>query len=301
MRAAPPIGARARSYNTPALMATVCILGSGELGGALAHALARAERVRRVLLVDATGSVAAGKALDIYQSCAVEGFHTQLEGTTDPTRAAGCSVCVIADRFGTRGHEWQGDEGLEMLRRLAPYIDEAPIVFAGASQADLLVRAVRECGLPPQRVIGSASEAFAAAVRAIVAMEARCSPGEVMLTLLGAPPAGFVVPWSDASIGGFALERVLTPPQITRIDARLPQLWPPGPFTLGLAAARVVEALVHSSRRTFSVFTMLGGEFGVRDRAGVLPALLSPQGIAHVHVPALNTRERVRLETVLGK
>ena len=281
-------------------MATVCIIGSGELGGALAHALARGERVRRVRLVDAAGSVAAGKALDIQQSCAVEGFHTQLEGTTDATRAAGCAVCVIADRAGARSVEWQGDEGVEMLRQLAPYVGEAPIVFAGAAQADLMARAVRECGLQPSRVMGSAPEALAAAVRAIVAMEAGCSPGEVMLTVLGLPPSGVVVPWSDASIGGAALERVLTPPQITRIDARLAQLWPPGPFTLGLAAARVVDGLVHSSRRAFSVVTILAGEFGVRGRAGILPVRLAPHGIAHTHVPSLNTRERVRIETALA-
>ena len=48
-----------------------------------------------------------------------------------------------------------------------------------------------------------------------------------------------------------------------------------------------------------SVLTVLGGEFGVRDRAGVLPCLLTPSGIAHVRLPDLNTRERVQLETAL--
>ena len=50
----------------------------------------------------------------------------------------------------------------------------------------------------------------------------------------------------------------------------------------------------------FSVLTPLGGEFGVRNRVGVLPAVLGAHGIVHVRVPALSTRERVLLETALG-
>ena len=281
-------------------MATVCIIGAGELGGAIAHALARRERVRRVVLVDAAVNVAAGKALDIQQAGAVEGFHTQLSGTDDVTRVIGCSVCVLADRSGPPPAEWQGEDGLSMLTRLAAYLGRAPVVCAGTKQAPLLLAAARESGLRREALIGSAPAALASALTAIVAMEARCSPSEVQLTVLGAPPDGFVVPWSEASIGGRALDRVLTQVELARLEARLPRLWPPGPYALGLAAARVAEGLLTSSRRAFPVLSVLGGEFGVRGRVGVLPALLSPAGIAHVRVPELNTRERVALETALG-
>lgn len=281
-------------------MATVCIIGAGELGAAAAHALARGDRLSRVLLVDAAGAIARGKALDMQQAGAVEGFHTQLAGTDDPTRAAGSAVCVIADRAGQPSAEWQGDEGLAMMTRLHPYLGEAPIVFAGAAQDGLLLTAVREGGIRRERLIGSAPEAFASAITAIVAMEARCSPSEVRLAVLGAPPDGFVVPWSEASIGGYALERVLTQVQLTRLEARVARLWPPGPFALGVAAARVAEAIVGSSRRAFSVLAVLGGEFGVRGRVGSLPVLLSTGGIVHSRVPTLNTRERVQVESALA-
>ncbi|HXH24999.1 MAG TPA: hypothetical protein VNI78_07100, partial [Vicinamibacterales bacterium] len=111
--------------------------------------------------------------------------------------------------------------------------------------------------------------------------------------------AGFVVPWGEASIGGYALERVLTPVQLRRMEARAARLWPPGPHALGLAAARVAEALVSSSRRTFSVLTVLAGEFGIQGGAGIVPALLSPGGIARTIAPSLNARERVRVAVAL--
>jgi hypothetical protein len=44
---------------------------------------------------------------------------------------------------------------------------------------------------------------------------------------------------------------------------------------------------------------MLGGEFGVRNRVGAVPARFSPQGIDRTFAPPLDTRERVSLETAL--
>jgi malate dehydrogenase len=290
-----------RSTRIPQQMnPTVCIIGAGELGAATADALARRERVARVLLIDDAASVASGKALDIQQSGAIARFHPRLGGFADLSRVTGCAACVVADRTGRPSTEWQGDELLGLLKRLAPFLGEVPIVLAGTSHAVGMPLAVREAGVRRERLIGSAPEALAAATRAIVAMEAACSPAEVGLAVLGTPPSGFVVPWSDATIGGYALERVLTPVQLTRVEARVARLWPPGPFALGAAAARVVEGVVGSSRRAFNVLTVLGGEFGVRGRVGTVPAVLSAAGVVQTRVPLLNTRERVRLESALG-
>jgi malate dehydrogenase len=288
--------------------ATVCIVGAGELGGAVADALARAGNVASVLMIDAAGSaagsVAAGKALDIQQSGAIIGIRTRVDGTGDLTRIAGCAVIVLADRHGAPSSEWQGDEGRALVTTILPDAGDAPIVFAGASHTALIESLVREAGVPSRRLIGSASEALASALTSMVAMEAGCSPSEIRLTVLGSPPRGLVVPWSEASIGGFSLERVLTQVQLRRLEARADKLWPPGAFTLGIAAARVAEAIVSSSRRTFSVISVLDSSsglsgFGARGRAGALPCRLSTSGIVDTRVPTLSARERVQLETAL--
>lgn len=281
-------------------MTMVAIVGAGEVGGSTAHALARSDRVGRLLFVDPAGAPAAGKALDLRQAGAIDGSHTRLEGTDDATRVAGCDVCVVADRFGAGLGDWRGDEGLALLRQMAPVLGRAPIVFAGALQVDLLAAAAAELAIDRRRLMGSAPEAFASAVAAIVAMEANCSPREVLLTVLGTPPAGLVVPWSEASIGGYALQQVLAPVQLARVEARAGRLWPPGPYALGAAAARLVAAILSSSRRSFCVLTPLGGEFGVKNRPGCLPARVARHGIAETRVPELTTRERVQVQTALG-
>ena len=52
-------------------MPSVAVLGAGDLGGAIAHALTERARVGSILLVDEQQKVAAGKALDIQQGAAV--------------------------------------------------------------------------------------------------------------------------------------------------------------------------------------------------------------------------------------
>jgi malate dehydrogenase len=280
-------------------MSMVAVFGAGDVGGACTQALASRDRVDRVLLIDQAVNAAAGKALDIQQAGAISGFHTHVEATSDETRAIGCAAIVVADRFASGSPEWQAEEGLALIRRTAVASD-APLVFAGAAQADLMRASSQELLVAPRRLIGSASEALASAVCAIVAMEARCSSTEVSVAVLGSPPDSFVIPWSDASVGGYALERVISQVQLRRIEARVTWLWPPGPYALGAAAACVLEGLLDAARCSYSVLAVLDGEFGVRNRVGAVPALLGPHGVAHIRVPLLNAREQVQLDTALG-
>src|SRR5262245_49324469 len=133
---------------------TVCIIGAGELGGAVADALARGERVARVLIVDDAASVAAGKALDIQPSGAIAGLHARLEGSADLSRVTGCDVCVLADRTGRPSSEWQGDDALALMQRLMPYIGAAPVVCAGSAQTSAMQLVAREARVARERLIG---------------------------------------------------------------------------------------------------------------------------------------------------
>lgn len=281
-------------------MRSVAVIGAGDVGAAVAQALAARDRVSRVLIVDAAASVAAGKALDIQQMGAVAGFQVRLDSTDDLTRVMGAAACVIADRHGAPATEWTGDEGLSLIRRLLPCAGDAPLIFAGAGQTGLMQMVAREQHVPGRRLLGSSPEAFASAIRSMIALEAGCSPAEVVVTVLGVPPGGFVVPWSEAAIGGFALERVLTPVQRSRLEARTARLWPPGPYALGLAAAVAAEAVVAASRRSLALLTVLDGEFGVRNRVAALPTMLDARGVAGTRAPSLTTRERVMLDTALA-
>ena len=278
-------------------MTDVAIIGAGELGGALAHVLARRDVVRSIRLIDSAGSIAAGKALDIMQASPIEQFATQVSGTTDVTYAAAASIVVIADRAGQS--EWHGDEALLLLKQLSESARRAIVLCAGASQRELVERGVREHRYSPQRLFGAAPEALAAALRSVIALEINGSPRDIALTILGVPPQQTVIPWHTVTIAGFSATDVLSEPSRRRIEARLVLLWPPGPHALATAAAEAVASLAGGSPRTFSCFVapVDGAEY--RQRVAALPVRLGPEGTTRVALPELDARARVALETAI--
>jgi malate dehydrogenase len=278
-------------------MRASAIIGAGELGGALAHVLARRDLVSTIRLIDETGHVAEGKALDIMQAAPIEGFATEVAGSTDLTSAAGAALIILADRSG--GSEWQGQDGLLLLTRLSQLAAGSVVLCAGASQRELIERGVRELRFARERLFGSAPEALAAAIRAMVALEANGSPSDVALTVLGVPPSHVVVPWEEATIGGFAATRVLDERARRRLAARVAPLWPPGPYALAWAASKAAGAVLGRSRRTMCGFIAPDDSNGRRARAAALPLRLGEAGVLGDELPSLSVHDRVALDNAM--
>ena len=58
----------------------ITLIGSGNIGGTLAHLIALKE-LGDIVLFDVVEGIAKGKALDIAQSSPVEGFNVSITGT----------------------------------------------------------------------------------------------------------------------------------------------------------------------------------------------------------------------------
>ena len=278
-------------------MATVAILGAGDIGGALARQLAATDLVSRIVIVDDQASVAAGKALDVAQSAPVDGYHTALSGTNDVAAAVGAVAVVIADRAGQA--EWKDEDGLALLKRVAGLNQVAPIVCAGASQASLIERGVNESGLSRLRVFGSAPEAFRSAIVAITALEANAAPADISLSVLGRAPQHVIVPWDEAAIAGRTATQVLTAAQLARLDARIARLWPPGPYALASAATRLLRSALTRSPHVHAALVAVTRDEGVPGRSAMMPVMLQPAGIRALVAPALSSRDRVRFDTTM--
>jgi malate dehydrogenase len=285
------------SHYNIAAMQEVAIVGAGELGGALAHAVARRGVARAVRLVDEHGRVAEGKALDIAQAAPIEGFATRLSGSTDVAATAGAEVIVLADHVG--GGEWQGEDALALVRRLARSAPDAVLLCAGAAQREVIDLAARELRVPRTRLFGSAPEALASGARALVALAAGASPRDVALSVLGVPPAHTVIAWEEATIAGFALTRVVDEPRRRRVAARVGGLWPPGPYALATAAALVIEAMAGRSRRSACCFVAPDRSTGRRVRTAAMPVRLGPAGITEIVSPRLSVVENVALDNAM--
>ena len=277
-------------------MSVIAIIGAGTLGGTLAHLVAAHDLYREVRLIDDAGDVAAGKALDILQSGAIERFGTTVVGDSGASAAVGADVVVLAGPADAPEAEWDDGDGLDRLRRTAAFNRGALVICAGAGHRGLVERGVSEAGLDRRRLIGSAPEALRGALRAIVALEAGCEASEVALTVLGAPPRHTVVPWSQATAGGLSLEPALAPARQRRLHARAVALWPPGPYALAAAAGRVAASLATGNGRQVCCFVAVDGELGLRKQVLAAPVRLGPRGVTRIVEPHLNARERSQLE-----
>jgi len=281
-------------------MLDVAIVGAGELGGAIAHALAWRGIASSILLVDEAGQVAAGKALDIMQAAPIQGFATRVFGSNDLFALAGAALVVIADRAGrVADAEWQGDDGVALIGRIRQLARESLILCAGATQRLLVERGVHELEISRNRLFGSAPEALASAMRACVALEANGSPKDVALTVLGLPPGQIVVPWDQGTIGGLALTRALDEPARRRLQARLAPLWPPGPQALAAAAVKATGGVCEVSRQVMSCFVAPDNPSRQRVRTVALPTRLERSGVVRVEVPHLSTHDRVALDNAM--
>ena len=281
-------------------MSVVAIVGAGETGAATARALALRARVDVVRLIDENGSVAAGKALDLLQSGPVCGTDTRVEGSDDlATATCDAAAIILADPVGSS--EWSGASGLAVLRRLleSGRLEATVVVCAGAGHRVLMQHACDELRMPRRRLIGSAPEALAATARALVAAQARATPNQIALTVLGDPPRRFAIPWAEASIGGHSIASRLTAAELRGVETRLRALWPPGPSALGTAAALCSEAAATGSRRVFSAFVSLDRDNGTKAPVCAWPVSIGPAGLERVTTPVLTGRERVVIDEVL--
>lgn len=274
-------------------MSFVAIIGSGALGGAVAHALALRDRIREIRLIDAEERIAQGKALDIRQSSPIDQFSTVTIGSGAIAAAAGAAAIVLADPASGAG-EFSGEAGLTLLGQLARIESSTPIVCAGASQRELIVRGVSELHIAETRLIGSAPVALESALRALAALQIDSSAVPIAVAVVGVPPDNVVVGWEEASLGGQPLTSHIPPHVIAGLNARLRGLWPPGTFSLGAAAAAIVEAIALGSRRRFSCFVHIGN-----GRVAAMPVELGEDGVRRVIEPVLTRQERTRLENAV--
>ncbi len=282
-------------------MPVVAVVGADALGGSITHKLAGRGRCLAVRLIDPTGGVAAGKVLDIQQAGAVEGFHTEITAHDDLEAACGADVVVVAGPADEPQATAGGDDAaLATLRRLRVLARHAVCVCAGVAHCRLVGRAVAELGMPRRQVLGTAPAALQSALRAIVALELRCSPADVSLGVLGVPPDHLVVPWSAATARGAPLSHLLAPPRLARLRDRARLVWPPGPYTLASVTARVCEAVAAGAApRAVPCFTVLDGELGVRGTVAAVPVELGAGGVTRILEPSLTVQEQVQLDTAL--
>jgi malate/lactate dehydrogenase len=108
-----------------------------------------------------------------------------------------------------------------------------------------------------------------------------------------------IIPWEEATIGGFSAVRVLAPHTRRIIETRVAALWPPGPFALAAAAVKVVDAIARGSRCVVTCFMPPDAQPGIGTRTVARPARIGAAGAEAVALPPLTVHDQVALDNVM--
>ncbi len=289
------------------------LVGGGQIGGNLAL-LAVQKDLGDVVLYDipAAEGLVKGKALDINQLAAVDGYASHVTGTTDWKDVAGADVVIITagiPRKPGMSREDLLETNLKIMKDVASNLKtHCPRAFVinVANPLDAMVYALHKItGFPPSHVVGMAGVLDTARFKCFVAQALGCSPRDVQALVLGGHGDDMVPLLRSATVGGAPLSGLLPKEKLAAIvdrtrkgGAELVELYKTGSayFAPAASAIAMAEAYVQDSKRILPAAALLEGQYGVRGVFVGVPVRIGAGGVEEIFELQLDAQEKAELE-----
>src|ERR1700720_4199542 len=140
----------------------IALIGSGQIGGTLAH-LVGLKELGDVVMFDIAEGIPQGKALDIAESSPVDGYDVRFSGVNAYEAMEGASVCIVTAGVPRKPGMSRDDLlsiNLKVMEQVGTGIKKyAPnaFVICITNPLDAMVWALQKaCGLPKPKVVGMA-------------------------------------------------------------------------------------------------------------------------------------------------
>src|SRR5919198_1484868 len=170
----------------------IALIGAGQIGGNLAL-LAAQKELGDVVLYDVVEGVPQGKALDLMQARAVDGYDARIVGTNKYDDVAGNVKEKCPNAF----------------------------VIVISNPLDAMVFAMKKItGFPKERVVGMAGVLDSSRFRLFVAEELNVSIADVPALVLGGHGDDMVPVTRMCSVGGIPLEKLISKDRLAAIVDR---------------------------------------------------------------------------------
>ena len=144
-------------------MKKISLIGAGQIGGTLAHLIGLKELAKEVVLFDVAEGVAKGKALDIAQSSAIDGFDVNFKGTNNYDDTKDSDVIIITAGIPRKPGMTRDDllgTNLKIIKQVGEGIAKSSpnaFVICITNPLDVIVMALQKySGLPKNKVVGMA-------------------------------------------------------------------------------------------------------------------------------------------------
>lgn len=169
----------------------IALVGSGNIGGTLAH-LAAIKELADVTLFDIAEGIPQGKSLDLAQSGPVEGFDSKMVGTNDYKDLKDSDVVIVTAGV-ARKPGMSRDDLVEINTKVMKQVglgikENCPkaFVICITNPLDAMVGVLqRASGLPTNMVVGMAGVLDSARFRHFLAEEFNVSVSDVTAFVLG--------------------------------------------------------------------------------------------------------------------
>ncbi|WP_300516553.1 malate dehydrogenase [Aliiroseovarius sp.] len=294
----------------------IALIGSGMIGGTLAH-LAALKELGDIVLFDIADGIPQGKALDIAESGPVDRIDANLSGTTDYADIAGADVCIVTAGVPRKPGMSRDDLlgiNLKVMKSVGEGIKEhAPdaFVICITNPLDAMVWALREfSGLPHEKVVGMAGVLDSARFRHFLSVEFDVSMKDVTAFVLGGHGDTMVPLARYSTVGGIPLPDLVAMGWTTqeKLDAIIQRTRDGGAEIVGLlktgsayyapaaSAIEMAEAYLKDQKRLLPCAAYVDGALGLKGMYVGVPTVIGAGGIERIVDIKMNKDEQAMFD-----
>ncbi len=286
----------------------VSVIGAGNVGATCAEVLAHHEIVNEVVLLDIKENFAEGKALDIWETAAINMYDTRVTGSTnDYSKTANSDVVVITSGL-PRKPGMSRDDLISTNAKIVKSVTEQvakyspnTIIIVVSNPLDVMTYcAYINAKFPSNRVFGMAGILDTGRYKSFLAEELNVSPKDIQAVLMGGHGDTMVPLPRYTTVGGIPVTELIDAAKLEKIIDRTKKgggeivnlLGTSAWYAPGSAAAQMVEAIIKDQKRVFPVCALLNGEYGMRNIYLGVPVILGKGGIEKIIELKLNDEEK---------
>ncbi len=288
----------------------VSIVGAGAVGTAIAYACFIRGSAGALALYDVALDKVRAEVLDLNHG-ALFVPPASVTGSDDVAVTAGSDVLVVTAGAKQRTGQTRlelAEANVAMARDVVPRLlamSPDAVVLMVTNPVDVVTYAAqRAAGVDHARIIGSGTVLDSSRLRFLLAQHVGVAVASVHAYMVGEHGDSEIPLWSSAHVGGVPLAeyaiggRPLDPQARDRIAAQVVEaayqiIRGKGATSLavGLAVARIVEAVLKDERRVLPVSSLLTGQSGLEDVCLSLPAVVGRRGVLAVLETPLDDAE----------
>ena len=291
----------------------IALIGSGQIGGTLAH-LVGLKELGDIVLFDIADGIPQGKALDIAESSPISTFDTNIIGTSSYEDIKDSDVCIVTAGV-PRKPGMSRDDLLSINLRVMKSVGDgikkyAPnsFVICITNPLDAMVWALQKySGLPPENVVGMAGVLDSGRFSYFLAEEFNVSVKDVNTFVLGGHGDTMVPLVRYSTVGGIPIPDLVkmgwsSQKKIDQIvqrtrdgGAEIVALLKTGSafYAPAASAINMAESYLRDQKRIIPCAANLSGQYGLKDIYVGVPTIIGNKGVEKIIEINLNAIEKL--------